>query len=260
MKKPKSYDFETYFQFVPSTHQFWMKSLHKIIQAYVDTNETFGEIFERLYDKDQYLEVVFSRFLKQNTKEFDQDLLNSIDQAIITGHPDPNIFMLFITHCIDYYSKKHLEKAHSLVSIALSLDQAEIQPAVKALFTQFQGVLYFNEGKTHECMNLFDKAIALIDKNETRYPDILINASFFSAGQGKLKEFGKYKLEEMNCLTREEQIVAYTHLKIANAFLTGNFQEGNQLIIDHEFQLKGGEPEKIKQFKHFFQISISWSL
>jgi transcriptional regulator with PAS, ATPase and Fis domain len=231
-----------------------MQSNHPIIQAYISTSEGFDEIFERLYDKNQYLELVFFKILKEYGKQFNQELLDSIDQAIINGHPDPNIFMLYITHCIDYFSKKHLEKAHSLCSIALSLDQEEIQPAVKALFTQYRGILCFNEGKIIECMNFLDKAIALIDKKETRYPDILINSSFISAGQGKLKEFGHYKLDELNCFTRDEQIIAYTHMKTVNAFLIGDCAESKQLIDEHALQLKGKDPERISIFKNQIQL------
>ncbi len=231
-----------------------MTTFHPIVQAYVKTTDSFDSIFEKYYNEDQFLEKIFYRLLHKNRHDISRDLLDQIDQAIIFGHPDQNIFLLFITHCIDFFSKSHLEKARSLCSIALSLPLEEILPSIRALFTQMQGVLCFNEGNVKDCMDLLKKSATYINQTDTRYPDILINTSFIIAGQGKLKENGKYNLDDLNCFTREEQLIAYTHLKIVNAILTGNSTECSKLIDEFSKLLEGKNSNDIKLLEYHLKL------
>lgn len=231
-----------------------MTSLHPIVQAYAKTSDSFESIFEKYYNADQFLEKVFFELLKNKGQDIKQDLLEQIDKAIIIGHPDLNIFLLFISHCILPFSRKHFEKARSLCSIGRSLPLAEVLPSIRALFTQMQGVLSFNEGNTKECMDLLNESSTYIDKADTRYPDILINTSFIIAGQAKLKEYGKYNLDDLNCLSRNEQLVAYTHLKIVNSILTCNIQDCSVLIEEYSKLLKGKSPNEIKLLNNYVKL------
>ena len=231
-----------------------MTKLHPIIQAYAKTSDSFESIFEKYYNADQFLEKVFFQLLKNNGQDINQDLLEQIDKAIIVGHPDLNIFLLFISHCILPFSRNHLEKARSLSSIGRSLPLTEVLPSIRALFTQMQGVLSFNEGNTKGCMELLNESATYIDKTDTRYPDILINTSFIIAGQAKLKEHGKYNLDDLNCFSRNEQLIAYTHLKIVNSILTCNIQDCSVLIEEYNKLLKGKNPNDIKLLNNYVKL------
>ena len=82
---------------------------HPIIHALDKTTENIQTIFAKYSNKDQPLEPVFLKLIVQpesNRKELNQQLLQEIDQAILKGHPDSDIYLLFIYHSISYYSSQ----------------------------------------------------------------------------------------------------------------------------------------------------------
>ena len=115
-----------------------MPSKNAIVAEYIHSNKSLPQILEKHLDKTEYLETVLSELVKQvSVKEINQELVGAIDKAIITGHLDQSLFLLFIDQAVGYYCRfNQLEKANSLCSIASSLSLKEIEPFIIATFTQ----------------------------------------------------------------------------------------------------------------------------
>lgn len=213
-----------------------MSTLHPIMKDYLSSSESLDRIVLRHYDKNNFLETVWAQLIDEiHQKSMNQSLLESIDKAIVKGHPDQNIFMLFIAIALSYNNAfMQFEKSHSLCSIALSLKQEKIQPIVRALFLQHYANLLRKEGKVSECMKLMDESVSLISSNDPRYSVILNNTFFMIAVQGKLKENGVYKLDSLQWASKEDQFLYLTELKIENSILIGDYEEGLALLNSYK--------------------------
>lgn len=233
-----------------------VKSTNPIMVDYLASSESLDAIVERCHNKNQYLELIFAKLTKEIHKEkIDLELLASIDKAILNGHPDTSLYLLFIAIAISY-NNIHLlfHNAHSLISIGLSLNQDEIQPVVKALFTQHRANIYRRQGNMKECIRLMGESISFIDKNNPRYVVILNNTFFMIALQGKLKEYGKYQIYSYQWSTKNDDFLYPTELKIENAIITGNFVEGNSLVKEYKEKTKEEIPFRFKQIINTLQI------
>lgn len=217
-----------------------MNSTNPIIRDFLNTNEPMVSVLEKYHNKDQYLESVFFALAKEmgGVVKKNESLLLSIDKAIIKGHPDINLFLLFITVSISYISRfNQLEKANSLCSIASSFSPEEIHPMVKAFFNQSRGYLYSLEGKNKESVKLMDESVAVINKNRPRDVVLLINYLTIIAAKGELKENGEYKMNQSNWSLVQEDSIMSKRLMMINAIITGNHEEGFILMEKYRKEL-----------------------
>lgn len=213
-----------------------MESTNEIIYHYLNTNESIDEIIEKYHDRDQYLEVVFFEITKELLqKELNQKLLQSIDKAIIKGHPNINLYCLFIALAIGYNCRfLQLEKANSLCSIGLSLSHEDIHPMIRAIYAQHRAGIYRAEGKINDAKKLMQESILMVDKNFPRYVILLINFLNVQASLGELKENGEYKFTSFDWSILKDNSLQITILKVINCCVTGNYKEGNALIDDYQ--------------------------
>ena len=188
MKKQKLVPAQIMAIVVESKESVNLKNIHPIIREYLNTGEDRDVIINKYANKNQYLESVLLR-LNSELKlenEISKNLSDAIDKAIITGHPDSNLFVLFIATVISYYSRNfHLEKANSLCSIVNSMLSEEIHPIIKANFIQRKSAIKLREGNIKESMQLMKESLLLLDKFHPRYYIFSYNSSAFTASMGQ---------------------------------------------------------------------------
>lgn len=223
----------------------------------MSTKEPIANLLEKHHSKDQYLESVFLELAKKfSNKIIDQDLLQSIDKAIIKGHPDPNLFLLFISLSVSYNCEfNQLEKAKSLCSIADSFSFEEIPPLIKAVFIQSRAKLLHMDGQIIETAKLMNQSVSFLNKAEPRSYFLLQNYLSMNAIKGQLKERNEYKLSQLNELSPQDQDSMSIHLKLINCIVTGNHQEGFALIGEFKKQIKGGNSPLFEQFNNLLKIN-----
>ena len=102
--------------------------MHIIIKEFVETGEPLTSIIERNYDSKQFFETIFLKSVKDLNNNFDdKNLVLEIDQAILNGHSDNDIYMLFIAYALLRLSRMsiiyRLERAKPLISVGSTISQ-----------------------------------------------------------------------------------------------------------------------------------------
>ena len=213
--------------------RFFLKNINPIIKEYLSTGEDRDSIIEKYANKNQYLESVLLKltFEMKLKKGISNDLSKSIDKAIISGHPDPNLFYFFISTVASYYSRNNqLEKAKSICLIISSIKSDEIHPILKANFLQRISAIKFREGHYNESLQVMRESLLLFDKSHPRYYIYSYNSSMFIASLGQLKELGTYHLDEIKYPSDNHKIIMSYQLKILNCIFTCNCLEGINFI------------------------------
>lgn len=214
---------------------------HPIINDYLFTNENLDDIVKKKYNKDQFLEKVFKDLVIEiHKKEINPKLLQDIDQAIISGHPDSSLYILFITLSMLYnFYFSHFEKANSICSIIESFAKNKIPSIIFSFFLQGKATLYRAIGNTEEFVKLMEESIANADKKSPRHLDIIFNYYGMLALQGKMQENGKYKVIDENLKWPKHIILRLKILKVVNSIFNGNCKEGH--FYNKELQSSGEE-------------------
>jgi DNA-binding NtrC family response regulator len=206
--------------------------MHPIIREFSQTGERLALILEKHYNKDDYLETVFFKLCQaMSVSETDHDLYVELDQALIKGHSDTNIYLLFISFTLSFTSiRKQFDRAKVILSIGNSISLDNFDPIVKAYFIASKAVLSSNEMKISESNHLISEAKGLIDKNHPRYITILSNIGVIIAKQGRLKEFNQGDLDLLDISTDNYRLAFVMDMRLANCIFTGNYEEGFGLI------------------------------
>ena len=202
--------------------------MHPIVDQFINTNERLTIILEKYYDKNQYLEVVFFKFGQLlNAETVNPEIYQEIDQAVITGHPDADFYLLFISYTISFISRrKQFERAKILEGIGNSLVREKIHPVLQSYFISSIATLREFESKTKERDLLIKESLSLLDRNNPRYRTILLNSAIFIGSLGRLKEFPKEDIEILETPINKQQAYLISEIKIVNNIILGNVEEG----------------------------------
>jgi DNA-binding NtrC family response regulator len=194
-------------------------------------------------------------FEEMHHKDLNQKLLLSIDDALIKGHADANLYLIFVSSSILYTCLyNQIEKANSISSIGLSLASDEIHPMVKAFFTQSRAKLLRIEGKIVESVNLMNEFLSLIDATCPRYNTYINNYIGMLASQGQLKEFGVYQFDNLNESLKSIHLLGRIESKIFNCVITGEIQEGLQLFEEYKLKPTEGVPYRLEVYQTLTKI------
>lgn len=209
-----------------------MDHISPIILDFLTAKESLGVVLQKYCNEEQALESAFLRLAKESeAKEVSQGFLNAIDKAIMEGHPDANLFVFFICQVSNYYHKHHqIEKAKALLLIAESVTDKGILPFIKAVYFNHLAIHKRYLGEIAECEAYMSKSISLVEKSEPRAKVLIQNYMTNMAFNGKLKENGEYKLEDLNGLPSAVLLTIASQVKIINCIITGNYIEGIDLI------------------------------
>jgi len=233
-----------------------MPSKNQIVWEYINSNTPLLQILESHFNKTEFIETVLSELVKKiSLKEIDAELMEAIDKAIIIGHPDQNLFLLFIDQAIGYYCRfNQLVKANTLCSIASSLMLKEIEPFIIATFTQSRAKLLRYEGKGNEYLKVMEESIKVVDKNCPRYCFLYHNYLFVYATLGRLKEDGEYKKNPFAWPTKDEEVLRTTELRLMNAIRTGDYEDGFKLIQEYKNIYGNKLPTDIEDYEDRLRI------
>jgi DNA-binding NtrC family response regulator len=226
--------------------------MHPIIKEFTSTSISLELIIEKFYRKDDFFENIFLEVVKTAIFkiEFDSSILNKIDQAIIKGHSDHDVYLLFINNSISIaWSHGQLEKAKILLSIGASISQEKIHPVIRALYIQAAAVLKFSEKKSIESLNLTKEAIDLIDQNNSRYRSLLTNHASNLAAHGKLNDLAEKESRIFNSPPPEFKALMTAEVKISNCIHVGDFNLGYKIVNEHQ--------ELFKKYKFNIQEYIN---
>ena len=223
--------------------------LHPIINAYVNTDEDLRSIVNKNYDKNQYLETVLVRLLEAHSdRKLNQQLLLEIDQAVIKGHPDANIYLFFIVCSVYHvFNLKQHEKATSLFSIITSTVQDKIHPFIQALCVQAKSQVKRIEGKTIESVQLMHDSMAMIDNKSPRYGLLLRNFSVMLASEGLLNELSLLDLNILTASASEKRDYDVLEILLLNCIITGDWKKGFALIEKNQKKYQSKISDNMQQ-------------
>lgn len=215
--------------------------MHPIIKEYVTTATSLEEIIEKHYQKDNFFESVFFEVVKMAVYkiEFNKTIYEKIDQAIVKGHPDQNIYLLFINNSISFtWSQSQLEKTTSLLSIASSLSHEKIHPVIHAYYIQALALLEFSKNRSNASLVLAKKAVDLVDKNHPRYRGLLTNYASNLAANGRLNDLDIEERKIFDSPPPKFKEFLTAEVKVRNCIYTGNYQAGLKFIEEFQMLLK----------------------
>jgi len=209
-----------------------LETISPIVLEFLSAKDPFGVVLRKYCNEEHALEYAFLQLVKESErKEVNQDFLLAIDKAILVGHSDVNLFLLFICQVTNYYHKHNqIEKANALLLIASSVTDKGVLPFIKAIYFNHMAMHKRYLGEIAECEAYMNQCISLVDKTEPRARVLIQNYMTNLAFNGQLKENGEYKLEELNGLPSALLLSIATQVKIINCIITGNYTEGIDLI------------------------------
>ena len=205
---------------------------HPIIKAFFETDEQLHKILEKNMDRNQYLENVFFKLLTIKYNEtIDEKLFLEIDQAIIKGHPDVNVYLFFIFNAISYALRfKQYERARSLLSLLTSVSQNDLHQIIQALSFQANAILKKIDGEIQESKELMKKSLAKIDRNSPRFRMLLRNFATLLSSEGRLEDLNPADIKYLDDIQSAVFIYEILEIKIMNHIITGNYNKGFELI------------------------------
>lgn len=211
--------------------------MHPIIKDFVEKKSPLDEILKVRHDKNNFLEAIFYKICQLKNVVFDFDPLtyDEIDQATLQGHPDANVYLLFIGIAIDFTCRrKHTEKSKVLFSIGSSLSTEKIHPTVLAIYYLTIGTFKFYEGKNDEGRVFLKNALSMVKKDQPKYMSILLGYASLISQEGRLNDLEKDELELIYNSTNEQHKFLCVDIKLSNFILTGKYKKG--LVLFDEFK------------------------
>jgi transcriptional regulator with PAS, ATPase and Fis domain len=206
--------------------------MHLFIKKYVEVAKFEPEEWDRYLSKENLLESAILRLIKILNKHYEQaEKLNEeeIDQALLLGHEDADIFLFFITLSIVCLTQhQQLEKAKSLVSIGNNLTNSNMHPVIHSFYLQGCSRLKFFYGELEEEKRLMETSLRLIKRDSPKYKAIFINYSFLLARSGKLKDLNaedeKILREETSCPLEKGSLA--NEICLADCIVRGDYEKG----------------------------------
>ena len=162
--------------------------MHPIIKEFIQS-ESIADILAKLGTSQQPVEAMIPIVMAHISKRIlPSHLLKEIDGAIETGHPDEEVFALFISHLIVFYSIQEMpKKGESVYHISKGFNFSKYCLEVQALYYQ-SCAFYF-----YHCSSDFSKrdelnllSLSLMPKSSPRYKAFIYNAGNILALDGCL--------------------------------------------------------------------------
>jgi transcriptional regulator with PAS, ATPase and Fis domain len=222
--------------------------LHPIIDEYVNSEANPLAIVEKHHHTDQLLETTFILVLRSLGKPgVDFEVLKAIDEAIVIGHPDTNVYLLFIVSAMVYTTRKgQNDQSKSLYSIIASTMNKNVHPIIQALCMQAHAQIKRIECNFVETKNLMRQSMTLVDTMNSRYRLLLRNYSVGLAAEGLLRDLNESDLELLNSKTIESHAKDFLHIKLGNCVFIGEANEAHQLISEYKNLFPNNENQNIE--------------
>jgi hypothetical protein len=172
--------------------------MNKIINEFITTNKSIPEILKTIGFENQPIEVALLIITRQMYFiQLPKSDYEKIDYALEIGHPDDEVFFLFISYLLAYYCIQGMdEKAEGVFRISNSFNLNKYQPEILVQYYQFCAFYHITNTKNFNQANeyLF-VAISKMSKSSPRYDIFIINLGQTLSFQGRLYELPKEELE-----------------------------------------------------------------
>jgi transcriptional regulator with PAS, ATPase and Fis domain len=214
--------------------------MHPIVKEFIDSNERLTVILEKYHDKNQYLETVLLKLFRNiNIVEVDQAFYLELDQAIIKGHPDTGVYMLFLAVAIDFTCRrKQIERANAIRSIGDSLTAESLPLVVQSYYLSCLGILKYYENNKTEGDNLLKKSISLINRKTPRYTNFVINLASMISMDGRLKELEFDDLKIIDEVNSGQNLFICVSIKLSNCIFVGDYKKGFDYLEVYKREFK----------------------
>lgn len=205
--------------------------MHKIIKEFIETDKVFTDILNEGADPNQPVEVVFPIISKHMNRERLPDATYQlIDDAIKNGHPDEEVFLIFISYVIVFYCIHNMyAKSETTYRISCSFDINRHHVEIQAYY--HQSCAYFfhfaKNYKKRDELNLL--SMSLMPKSCPRYYKFLSNTGQILGQDGRLLLLPAKDLEVLEKFA-ESNYVPLGSLLI-NAIFTVNLNTVDKFFI-----------------------------
>jgi transcriptional regulator with PAS, ATPase and Fis domain len=220
--------------------------INPIIEEFSKTETAILEIVNKNFKKDQFLENTLQKLLSGIFKGQLNDVsFEEIDKAIVVGHPDSELFLLFVSYAINYYVLlMQFEKGNTVASIASSLFSKKNDPTVQALYFQTLAKLHYELNNEPGCKENLIKLMALVKPGHPRFNQFQLNSMNMLGGMGQLNEIGEFnEIVPKSFVTKFHKISYFTAI-ISNCINNGDYSLGLKAIS--EFKLKYPNDKKLE--------------
>lgn len=214
--------------------------MHPFIKKYLDAQAFDSKYWAEYLSKDNLLEITILRLSETLNKYPYPEKLNEdeIDQALMYGHEDANLFLFFISTAILCLTQhQQLEKAKSLVSIGEDSINSNVSPVLHCLFLQTYSRLKFFLGELKEEKRLMEESLKLISRDSPRYGILFVNYSYLLARSGMLNDLSvaEKKILTDDIDTRVDKGSLVYEIQLANCIMQGDYENGyNYLKAFHK--------------------------
>lgn len=228
--------------------------MHKIIKDFIQTDKPLQDIVKQEKQESQPVEIAFYLVLQNLNREPQPEATyQKIDAALEKGHPDEEVFLLFLSFLMIFYGYKGMPlKSESIFRILNSFEVTKYQPEIQAFYYQCCAYYYINtlEFKKREEANLL--SILKMPKNSPRYIGFLINTSQIVGVYGRL-----YDLPQEDLLILEKN-VGKTYVSVTGSLFNAFFIVNLKLIDKYYHILKSKFKKDVRFKEHLFQSVIDF--
>lgn len=231
--------------------------MHPIINDFIYTSDGIPLIIEKHYDKNNFLENVFQKICRNfYVYEKNPQILLDLDQAIIKGHEDTSVYLLFISFATMFTANRlEIERAKVLFSIGSTINRDRFHPVLQSFYFQAMAFLKLFEGNKVECKSFIQESLGLIDRNTPRFLRIFANLAALLSDQGELKILKKEDLDLLDVPTKDETLnYIFTELKLKNCIFTGNIKEAQELMDKYNISNAVSNNEMIQILMNLLKI------
>ena len=223
--------------------------MHFIIKEYVETNKSLPEIFLEVPNTNQPVEEVLRILV--NDSATGADIQNLIDVAIETGHPDEEVFFIFIAQLIFYFGNIKMPlKADSAFRISSAFEISRYHVEIQAFYYQACSFYHFINRNFKDADDFNVKSLKIISKKSTRYFDFLTGVGQFLSIDGRLALMPK---DEINYFTDPENFnFVSLRILLRNALFTVDINS----IDKHELEWRTKYAKKNMDSKEKIDIAI----
>lgn len=204
--------------------------MHKIIKDFIETDKVFTDILNEGCDPEQPVEVVFPIISKHmNRERLPDSTYQLIDDAIKNGHPDEEVFLIFISYVMVFYCIHNMfAKSESTYRISCSFDLKRHHVEIQAYYHQ-SSAYFFHFAKNYKKRDELNMlSLSLMPKTCPRYYKFLSNTGQILGQDGRLLLLPAKDLE----ILEKSAEINYVPLGslLANALFTVNMN-----LIDKYF-------------------------
>lgn len=159
--------------------------MHRIIKEYIETTKSLLEILLGLPNNGNLVEEALRILVTDDTKI--ENVQNKIDRAIEFGHPDEEVFLLFISQLIFYFANNKMSlKLESAYRISCSFEISRYHPELQSFYFQACSYYHVTNKNFDKADELIMKSIRILSIDSKRYIEALIGAGQLFSIDGRL--------------------------------------------------------------------------